>query len=48
MEKQLRLLVGIENFEEIRTNNYYYVDKTKLIEWKNSSNNNNRKITYAV
>lgn len=48
MEKQLRLLVGIENFEEIRTNNYYYVDKTKLIEWENSSNNNNRKITYAV
>ena len=32
MKKQLRLPVGIENFEEIRTNNYYYVDKTKLIE----------------
>ncbi len=32
MKKQLRLPVGIENFEEIRTNDYYYVDKTKLIE----------------
>lgn len=32
MEKQLRLPVGIENFEEIRTSDYYYVDKTKLIE----------------
>ncbi len=32
MKKKLRLPVGIENFEEIRTNDYYYVDKTKLIE----------------
>lgn len=32
MKKQLRLPVGIENFEEIRTNDYYYVDKTKLIK----------------
>ncbi len=32
MEKQLRLPVGIENFEEIRTNGYYFVDKTKFIE----------------
>lgn len=32
MEKKLRLPVGIESFEEIRRNQYYYVDKTKLIE----------------
>lgn len=30
MEK-LKLPVGIENFEEIRTKGFYYVDKTKLI-----------------
>lgn len=28
----IKLPVGIENFEEIRTGGYYYVDKTKLIE----------------
>lgn len=28
----LKLPIGIENFEEIRRDNYYYVDKTKLIE----------------
>ena len=28
----LKLPVGIENFEEIRRNRFYYVDKTKLIE----------------
>ena len=32
MEKLLRLPVGIENFQEIRQSDYYYVDKTKLIE----------------
>ena len=32
MKKRLRLPVGIENFEEIRRNQYYYIDKTKLIE----------------
>ena len=32
MEKRLKLPVGIENFEEIRRNQYYYIDKTKLIE----------------
>lgn len=26
-----RLPVGIESFEEIRTDNYYYVDKTAMI-----------------
>ena len=26
-----RLPVGIENFEEIRTDGYYYVDKTAMI-----------------
>ena len=31
--KQLKKLpVGIENFREIRQDNFYYVDKTKLIE----------------
>mgnify|MGYP004669947991 CR=1 FL=1 len=32
MEKRLKLPVEIENFEEIRRNQYYYIDKTKLIE----------------
>lgn len=32
MEGRLILPVGIENFEEIRRNQYYYIDKTKLIE----------------
>ena len=32
MEKRLKLPVGIESFEEIRRNQYYYIDKTKLIE----------------
>ena len=30
--RELKLPVGIESFEEIRKNQYYYVDKTKLIE----------------
>ena len=32
MTELLKLPVGIENFEEIRRDNFYYVDKTKLIE----------------
>lgn len=32
MENILRLPVGVERFETIRTADYYYVDKTKLIE----------------
>ena len=32
MYKMLRLPVGIEDFEEIRTKEFYYVDKTALIE----------------
>lgn len=32
MVSTLKLPVGIENFEEIRKNRFYYVDKTKLIE----------------
>ena len=32
MDKKLKLPVGIENFEEVRKNQYYYIDKTKLIE----------------
>ena len=32
MGKSMKLPVGIENFEEIRTDGYYYIDKTKLIE----------------
>ena len=27
----MKLPVGIENFEEIRTEGYYYIDKTALI-----------------
>ena len=30
--KKLKLPTGIDNFEKIRTGNYYYVDKTALIE----------------
>ena len=32
MEKKLKLPIGIENFSELRKKNYYYVDKTELIE----------------
>lgn len=32
MPDLLRLPVGIENFAEIIEDNYYYVDKTSLIE----------------
>lgn len=28
---QLKLPIGIENFKKIRTDGYYYVDKTDLI-----------------
>lgn len=32
MRKNLMLPVGIESFEEIRKNKFYYIDKTELIE----------------
>lgn len=32
MQRMLKLPVGIESFEEIRTQGFYYIDKTKLIE----------------
>ena len=32
MRKNLMLPVGIESFEEIRKDGFYYIDKTKLIE----------------
>ena len=32
MEQRLKLPVGIDDFEKIRRNAFYYVDKTKLIE----------------
>ena len=32
MTEQLKLPVGIENFEDIRRFGFYYIDKTKLIE----------------
>ena len=32
MEQRLKLPVGIDDFEKIRRNEFYYVDKTKLIE----------------
>ena len=37
MEQRLKLPVGIEFFDEIRTSGYYYIDKTKLLggpSWK--------------
>ena len=32
MDNRLKLPIGIDNFEKIRKENFYYVDKTKLIE----------------
>lgn len=32
MSELLKLPTGIDSFEKIRTNNFYYVDKTRLIE----------------
>lgn len=32
MDKRLKLPIGIDNFEKIRKEKFYYVDKTKLIE----------------
>ena len=32
MEKMKKLPVGIDSFEKIRRNDFFYVDKTKLIE----------------
>lgn len=32
MEKKVKLPIGIENFEKIRTEGFYYVDKTGLIK----------------
>lgn len=31
MKETVKLPIGIENFEEIRTEGFYYVDKTGLI-----------------
>ena len=32
MQNKAKLPIGIENFEEIRTEGFYYVDKTGLIK----------------
>ena len=32
MTEMLKLPIGIENFQEIRQDNFYYIDKTELIE----------------
>ena len=32
MNKKVKLPIGIENFEKIRTNGFYYADKTGLIK----------------
>ena len=32
MASTLKLPVGIDSFEKIRRNKFYYIDKTKLIE----------------
>ena len=29
---QKKLPIGVENFEDIRTENFYYIDKTGLIK----------------
>ena len=35
MKKRLKLPVGIDGFEKIRRNDFYYIDKTKLIGFLN-------------
>lgn len=32
MSESMKLPVGIDNFEKIRRNGFYYIDKTRLIE----------------
>ena len=32
MDENVKLPIGIEDFKEIRTEGFYYVDKTALIE----------------
>ena len=32
MDKKAKLPIGIENFEEIRKREFYYIDKTDLIK----------------
>lgn len=32
MNSKLMMPIGYENFKELRNNNFYYIDKTKLIE----------------
>ena len=32
MERKRKLPIGIENFEKIRTEGFYYIDKTRLIK----------------
>lgn len=32
METKIKLPVGVDSFEKIHNGNYYYVDKTMLIE----------------
>ena len=32
MRESIKLPIGIDDFEKIRKNSFYYVDKTKLIE----------------
>lgn len=32
MTEHLKLPIGIDSFEKIRKENFYYIDKTKLIE----------------
>lgn len=32
MENSFKLPVGVDNFEKIRKEGFYYVDKTRLIE----------------
>lgn len=32
MVKNIKLPIGIENFEDMRKRGFYYIDKTRLIE----------------
>ena len=43
MTELRKLPIGIENYEEIRQEDFYYVDKTQLIEVKYASDGNMEK-----
>ena len=43
MPEKKKLPVGIDNFEKIIKNNFYYVDKTEMIEYSRAMKSHFRK-----